>query len=109
MMRALPLVIGLLLVTGCASNAHIPGSAGDYTSQVLSTERGQLLIGRTVCQVVGESTDREDLALSLINNSKVEPAEARRFVDEALAQCQYLISPEVKDRLVELGAGQWVS
>jgi hypothetical protein len=110
-MRALLLVVAAVLLAGCGGNpTYIPGSAGDYRSPVLSTEKGQLLLGRQVCMTVGDHFNREEAAQSLVTGAgKVERDEATRFVDEALAQCDYLRSAEVKERLVALGEGTWVS
>lgn len=110
-MRALVMLTGVLLLAGCNDRpTYLPNSTRGYTAPALSTESGQLLIGRTACLLDAGHSDREKTAQSLINGyGAVDPAEAHRFVDEALAQCDYLRSAQVRDRLVELGEGKWVS
>lgn len=117
-MRALLVTAVVLLLTGCGGGAaYIPGSAGGYKSQALSTEKGQLLLGRQTCNLVAWGSGPEEVVQSLAGEgplksdeeTKIDRAEAQRFVDESLAQCDYLRSAEVKDRLVALGEGQWVS
>lgn len=97
------LVITAVVLAGCSSEpAFIPGSAGGYTAPQLRTERGQLLIGQMACKTQAPTFTVDDAAASL-SKGGVPVVEGRRFVTEARAQCDYLLSPSVERRLVELG------
>lgn len=97
------LVVTAVVLAGCSSEpAFIPGSAGGYTAPQLRTERGQLVIGRMACKTADPTFTVDDMAASLAKGG-VPLEEGRRFVTEARAQCGYLLSPSVDQRLAELG------